>query len=331
MTPEEQAFIEQMMGIGPGSSQPFSMYPEYSASKGRYMPVDSGSMATNFNVLQDMNATLQNPLVLALLGMTGGEQFGMVQEEGSTDGRDTLQQILETSAAGGGESPEGFMAGLVLQGKTPTEVVRETDVWLDTVVSTANRRNVSRRDVLFPDMKSDEIVDFLRDTATDYFDMVMKDRPAVEGEGLTALRSLGLPDPQEEYALAEFNPEIVPANDRLNAAKDARDAAKEEYGSFGKRPFKGPLANILGVDNFRMGSFPDVMGYEQPKHDSAKYKAMMDTLPELASARSNAQYQAGYGLARQNAAKQAGVNPLQDAVRSLFNRLQSGVSGTGQI
>lgn len=233
---DNSALIAQLAALANGQQSGLGAPLEYSISEASYMPPDVGSMGAGFNAMQDALQMAENPLVLMLLGLASGEQFGQVEnvvDEGSDEGARYLQGIVDRFGSRG-TSYEAFLADQILyEGASPSEAVMLLDSWIDTKIATADGGETTIKDAYFAGQSRDDIRDLAFATATDYAERLASDRPRqvemVDGEGLKLAKNLGLGDPNEQFSLADMNPNLVPAAEQYQTAQSAYRDAKQDY------------------------------------------------------------------------------------------------------
>ena len=284
----------------------FGLAPEYSASRGAFMPTDIGSLSTGYNVMQDQLQLLQNPLVLMMLGMTDGPQFGMVPaDDGVDDGRVFLENIISQYGAGG-MSPEAHIAERILGGQTPKQAVDSLKKYGEEKVVFDDGEERKRSVAMFGDGNFDEGA--WLEIANDYSNRLMSDRaPTMKpGAGMQAALDMGI-DPSAEYSGVDLNPD-------LQSAADEYDRVRSEYDQF-ERPVSGGAGASVGRG--LGGLLRESQGLGPRK--AMTPKVVRDVVPRLGAARRALQSESGVAAARQQFARESGASPMRDELRAMLN------------
>ena len=294
--------------------------PEYSATRG-YLPFDSGTMGANINQLQDVaglsgQGLAANPLVLAALGMTQGDQFGMVQEEVSpavNDGATMLLQVINTTPL---DSWENIVATGLYEGLTPDQASAAA---IEAVGISAEET---------------EAVDAVNKTASDWFNKLIQDRPAQmankPGSGLQALRDLGIPDPGTQFRGVDVNSQLAPAADKYAklrdkaAAADANVVMDTPVGSAGSSSAARhrQRANRKGAAS----GAPKITRID-PNASAADRKNRLDSIAARDTAGLDLRRQAGRADLMLNKLQELGVDPSRLAAQRILGQIQGLASG----
>lgn len=309
---DPNALAAQLNMIQGGNQGMFGLVPEFSASRGSYMPTDIGSLSKGYNVMQDQLDLLQNPLVLMMLGMTGGDQFGMVAaDDGVTDGANYLNNVIAQYGQEG-LSAEAFLADQILyEGKTPVQAVQALKEFSEEKITFDDGSESKRADAMFDNGFDQET---WMTVASDYSEKLMNDRAPtmVEGEGAKLARSLGIDFSMP--SLQEYNPKVGEASAKY-------DTARADYDKM--VPAGGPksLGAQIGAGVTKGGS-PNYQNRPRSRQN------LMDVLPKLAAARSGLQSETGAAAARRDIDIRRGVNPAQDQLRSMLGFLSGEARGS---
>lgn len=293
----------------------FGLAPEFSASRGAFMPTDIGSLSTGYNVMQDQLQLLQNPLVLMMLGMTDGPQFGMVPaDDGVDDGRVFLENIISQYGAGG-MSPEAFIADRILnEGETPAQAIKALEIYADEEIEFADGSTGKRSEGMFTNGNYSQ-ADWI-EIANDYSNRLMSDRaPTMKpGAGMQAALDMGI-DPSAEYSGVDLNPD-------LQSAADEYDRVRSEYDQF-ERPVSGGAGASVGRGLGGLLRESQGLGPRKPRTQ----QVMRDVVPRLGAARRALQSESGVAAARQKFARESGANPMRDQLQAMLNFIGREVRG----
>ena len=329
-----QAILQYLMS---GGYQPM---PEYSSSKG-YMPFDSGTLGANINQLQDVaglsgQGLAANPLVLAALGMTQGDMFGMQQSmtsEGNTDGRLMLENVVNGAYGTGVPTWEARLAQALLDGESPSQALKTVENWYKQ----RDENNADQQAVT--GVSWENLVESASERAAGWFDTLMKDSDPVyedkAGAGLQVLRDNGIPDPGTEWSDSELNPDFEPARQTFLDAQSRRKAADAKVGVKKQdvRVLRGdPMGRTASAQGFGRGAAPEgdssgMMSVLPGGSSAADLKSRRDAIAATDQSRYDVIRKAAEAEAMRRRLASAGVTPTSFAAQQRLGALQQFAGG----
>lgn len=308
--PIDPNLMAMLMGQG---NNMFGLSPEFSASKGAYMPTDIGSLSSSYNVMQDQLQLLQDPLVLMMLGMTGGPQFGMVpNDDGIDDGRNFLTNVISQYGEGG-MSPEAFIADRILnEGETPAQAIKALEIYGDEEIEFSDGSTGKRSEGMFTSGAYD--AEEWIEIANDYSNRLMSDRaPTMKpGAGMQAALDMGI-DTSGQYTAAQLNPNLESAAQEYERVRAEYDELERPAASKSNQP-----GSIFGSAVGRaLGNVVREDGGPKPRKPRTQ-QAVRDVVPRLGAARRALQGEGGIAAARQQFARESGANPMRDQLQAML-------------